>query len=124
MALTDRRRFPRVELTAPIFARRRSRDPSLAQGTTVIGTLVNASRGGVAFGCDEPLETGDLVELAVRAADGSAPLDRYAHVVACDEDLAHRHLVRCAFVEPTDTLDWVGELDVEPAPGPARTPAG
>ena len=118
MSATERRRFPRVELTAPIFARRHSRDPALSQGTTVIGTLVNASRGGVAFGCDEQLETGDLVELAVRAADGTSPLDRYAHVVACDEDLAHRHLVRCSCVEPTDTLDWVGELDVEPAPPP------
>ena len=31
------------------------------------------------------------------------------------EDLAHGHVVRCAFVEPTATLDWVGELEIAPA---------
>jgi hypothetical protein len=115
--MQERRRFPRVEVSAPIFARRMSRDPALARGTTIIGTLINASRGGVAFGTDDGVEPGDLVELAVRTEDGSAPLQRYARVVACMEDVAHGQVVRCEFTEPTETLDWVAGLE----PAPARS---
>lgn len=113
--MQERRRFPRVEASAPLFARPLSRDPALARGTSVVGSLIDASRGGVAFACDEAVEVGDLVQLDVRNEDGRAVLERFGRVVACAEDIAHGHVVRCAFVEPTATLDWVGELEIAPA---------
>jgi hypothetical protein len=110
----ERRRFPRVEVSAPVAARVLSRDPALARGATVSGSLLNASRGGVAFAADEDVEPGETVELAVRTADGAAPLQRRARVVGCERDIAHGRVVRCVFEEPTDSLDWVAELRVEP----------
>ena len=80
----ERRLFPRVDVSAPIFARPLSRDPQLARGDAIGGALLNASRGGVAFACPEAVSPGDLVELAVRTGDGSAVLERYGRVVACD----------------------------------------
>jgi hypothetical protein len=113
--MQERRRFPRVEASAPVFARSLSRDPALARGAALLGSLIDASRGGVAFACDQPVEIGDLVQLDVRNEDGRAVLERFGRVVACNEDLAYGHVVRCAFVEPTATLDWVGDLEIAPA---------
>ena len=90
--MQERRRFPRVEASAPLFARPLSRDPALARGTSLVGSLIDASRGGVAFACDEAVEVGDLVQLDVRNEDGRAVLERFGRVVACAEDLAHGHV--------------------------------
>ena len=105
----ERRLFPRVDVSAPIFARPLSRDPQLARGDALSGVLLNASRGGVAFACPTPVSTGDLVELAVRTGDGSAVLERYGRVVACDQ-LADETVVRCSFVEPTRDMTWIDAL--------------
>ncbi len=114
MAELERRRFPRVEVSAPVAARLLSRDAALASGATITGSLLNVSRGGVAFAADEHVESGETVELAVRTADGAAPLQRRARVVACEQDIAHGRVVRCVFDEPTASLDWVAGLRVEP----------
>jgi hypothetical protein len=118
--MQERRRFPRVEAWAPVFARPLSRDPGLARGAALIGSLLDASRGGVAFACDGPVELGDLVQLDVRNQGGRSVLERYGRVVDCAADVAHGHVVRCSFVEPTSTLDWVGELEVAPAREPVE----
>ena len=84
--------------------------------------LLNASRGGIAFSCPETVSTGDLVELAVRTGDGSAVLERYGRVVACDR-LADESVVRCSFVEPTRDMTWIDALLGE-ASDPAPAAAG
>jgi hypothetical protein len=99
--------FPRVAVQAPLFARPMSRTPGLAAGSILDGMLLDASRGGVAFASPEPVETGELVELAVRDAAGTAVLERYGRVVACDEEVADGVVVRCAFVEPTRDQAWI-----------------
>jgi hypothetical protein len=102
--------FPRVAVQAPLFARPMSRTPGLAAGSTLDGMLIDASRGGVAFASPEPVETGELVELAVRDAAGIAVLERYGRVVACDEEAADGIVVRCAFVEPTRDQAWIDAI--------------
>ena len=114
----ERRLFPRVDVSAPIFARPLARDPHLARGDAIGGALLNASRGGVAFVCPEAVSPGDLVELAVRTGDGSAVLERYGRVVACDR-LAAETVVRCSFVEPTRDMTWIDALLGETDPAPA-----
>lgn len=118
----ERRLFPRVDVSAPIFARPLSRDPQLARGDAIGGVLLNASRGGIAFACPEAVSPGDLVELAVRTGDGSPVLERYGRVVAC-ERVADETVVRCSFVEPTRDLTWVDALLGE-ASDPAPAAAG
>ncbi len=110
--MQDRRRFPRVEVSAPLFARRAGGESALARGAAVTGSLLNASRGGVAFLADEPVAPGELVALSIRTEDGSAVLERYARVIGCDAETEHGLVVRCAFIEPTAGLDWVGALAV------------
>ena len=117
--MDDRRRYPRVEVSAPVFARRAGGETPLARGTAVTGSLLNASRGGVAFLADEAVEPGELVQLSIRTEDGSAVLDRYARVVGCDADPEHGLVARCAFIEPTAALDWIGALALGPAAEPA-----
>jgi PilZ domain len=99
--------FPRVAVQAPLFARPMSRTPGLAAGSTLDGMLIDASRGGVAFASPEPVEAGELVELAVRDASGTAVLERYGRVVGCDEREPDGVVVRCAFVEPTRDQAWI-----------------
>jgi hypothetical protein len=110
----ERRMFPRVAVQAPIFARPMSRTAGLAAGETLDGVLLDASRGGIAFASDEPVATGELVELAVREPDGTALLERYGRVVGCDAHPEHTLVVRCAFVEPTRDQSWIEAIVTRP----------
>ena len=113
----ERRRFPRVEVRAPVAARDVTRDGGLAGGATVSGSLLNASRGGVAFAADDVVDPVAAVELVVRTADGTRALQRRARVIACTQDIAHGLVIRCVFDEATESLDWVAALVVEPPRG-------
>jgi hypothetical protein len=87
-----------------------SRTPGLAHGETFDGRLLNASRGGLAFAASEPVAPGELVELAVRSAEGEAVLERYGRVIGCDPHPDYELVVRCQFVEPTRDEAWMSAL--------------
>src|SRR4051812_7917295 len=97
----ERRRFPRVRVPAPVFARVDSRSVALSAGGVVDGVLVDASRGGVAFAAYDPLRVGDVVEISVERPDRTGLLARVdARVVEVDASAADEVVVRCAFAEP------------------------
>ena len=117
----ERRLFPRVDVSAPIFARPLARNPHLARGDAIGGALLNASRGGVAFVCPEAVSPGDLVELAVRTGD-EVPRSWSATAASSRATGAPREtVVRCSFVEPTRDMTWIDALlgEIDPAPAAA-----
>src|SRR3954454_6532789 len=98
----ERRRFPRVRVRAPLFARVLTHSDALSRGGIVDGVLVDASRGGVAFAARDQLAVGEAVEISVERVDRTGVLARVdARVVGIEEGPADDVIVRCAFAEPT-----------------------
>jgi PilZ domain len=116
--LVERRRYPRVRVRAPMFARVRPQSRALGAGGVVDGRLLDVSRGGVAFLAEETLTVGDVVELAVEREDRVGILAHVdARVVGVDQRREDACVVRCAFAEPTADEHWIERL-IEAAPTP------
>jgi hypothetical protein len=116
----ERRRFARVRVRAPLFARVVSRSLALSAGGVVDGVLIDASRGGVAFAAHDPLAIDDVVEISVERPDRSGVLAHVrARVVAVEPGAADDLVVRCEFTEPTNDEHWISQL-LAAAPAPAR----
>jgi hypothetical protein len=107
----ERRQHARVTAHAPHFVRGITRSEGLRGG--IEGTLLNASRGGVAFATTQPVRSGDLVELTVRPPAGEPCLHgMYARVVGTAAHPEYDLVVRCEFVEPTASEEWLSGLEL------------
>jgi hypothetical protein len=116
--LVERRRYPRVRVRAPLFARVRPQSRALGAGGVVDGRLIDVSRGGIAFLAEEELTVGDVIELAVEREDRVGILAHVdARVVGVQPDGDDECVVRCAFAEPTADEHWIERL-IESAPAP------
>jgi hypothetical protein len=114
----DRRRYPRVRVRAPLFARVLPRSDALGAGGVVDGLLIDASRGGVAFAAHDPLAVGDVVEISVERRDRVGVLAHVdARVVAVEPGADHDVVVRCAFADPTADEIWIERL-LQAVPSP------
>jgi hypothetical protein len=116
--LVERRRYPRVRVRAPLFARVRPRSRALGAGGVVDGRLLDVSRGGLAFRAEDPLTVGDEIELAVEREDRVGILAHVdARVVGVEMDDGEECVVRCAFAEPTADERWIERL-IQSVPAP------
>ena len=107
----ERRRYPRVRVRAPLFARVLPQSEALGAAGVVDGVLLDASRGGVALAAHDPLAVGDLVELSVERRDRAGVVAHVdARVVAVEDDPTHDVVVRCAFAEPSADELWIERL--------------
>jgi stage V sporulation protein SpoVS len=114
----ERRRFPRVRVRAPLFARVRPKSQALGAGGVVDGRLLDVSRGGLAFTAVDPLTVGDIVELAVERQDRVGILAHVdARVVGVQQDTGEDVIVRCAFAEPVADEHWIERI-IESVPTP------
>ena len=104
----ERRKHPRVRVRTPLALRPMTRSAALVLGEGVLGDLVDASRGGVAFSTQSPLVAGDLVEIEVRGADGAVVLSGpYGRVLEVAESAKGRFVVHCAFANETPDDAWL-----------------
>lgn len=107
----ERRLHPRVRVSTPLALRPMTRSAALVLGEGVLGDLVDASRGGVAFSTPSPLVPGDLVEIEVRSADGDVVLiGPYGRVLHVAEGSKGRFVVRCAFASETADEGWLEQI--------------
>jgi succinyl-diaminopimelate desuccinylase len=107
---TDRRAYPRVRAEAPLFLRTMTRSAGLREGP-LVGRLIDASRGGVAFASNQPVRPGDIIEVQIDTPAGDPCLSGvYARIVATRPHPEHDLVVHCQFTDPLGSDSWLSNL--------------